>query len=194
MFSKLSVYDILNRYKVHDNIYGNYILFFGRIESYKGVDLLIDAFFKSNLLSKGVKLVIAGKGRIVHDKSALPQNVVLINRFIENEELANLIFHCKYVVLPYLSATQSGCVMSAYAFNKPVLATDVGDFSLTIENCSTGLICKANDEFSLCNALNTLNEMNLNDMQSNIEKKYQRNGAFSWHRIAMDLADGYKKI
>lgn len=193
-FSRLSVYDILTRYSIGENAYGNYILFFGRIEPYKGVDLLIEAFEKSELPLNGVKLVIAGKGNISHNNHNLSNNVITINRFIENDELATLISHCKYVVLPYLTATQSGCVMSAYAFNKPVLATDVGDFPLTIEDKKTGWICKANDEKKLCNALNDLNSINLSDMERNIREKYQENGIFSWSCIAQKLAECYENL
>ena len=191
-FSALSVYDVLTRYNVGENIYGNYILFFGRIKPYKGVDLLIDAFEKSGLPMKGAKLVIAGKGEISHEQQNLDKNIILINRFIENAELANLIYHCRYVVLPYLTATQSGCVMSAFAFNKPVLATNVGDLPLTIENKKTGLICKENDEKALCEALLEMYSMNLEDLEQNIKGKYQENGAFSWNSIARRLAECYE--
>lgn len=193
-FSSLSVYDILSHFEETENIYGNYILFFGRIEPYKGVDLLIEAYEKSDLPSKGVKLVIAGKGKIQYSSSNLSNNIVFINRFIENDELSNLIRHCKYVVLPYLSATQSGCVMSTYAFNKPVLATDVGDFSLTIEQGKTGCICNANDAKSLCEAMNKMEYYNLFEMQENIKNKYQEKGPFSWNYIAISLCETYKKI
>ena len=193
-FSSLGVYDILNRFVTNENIYGQYILFFGRIEPYKGVDVLIDAYKKANFSKENIKLIIAGKGTVKHKESDIPQDVVLINRFIENEELANLICHSRFVVLPYLSATQSGCVMSAFAFNKPVLATNVGDFPLTIENLKTGIICKANDVDSLSEALNEMMISNLETMENNIKNKYQDDGPFSWHCIAEKLSNIYGEI
>jgi glycosyltransferase involved in cell wall biosynthesis len=193
-FSSLGIYDILKQFAANQNDYGQYVLFFGRIEPYKGVNVLIEAYKKSNLPKEGVKLVIAGKGNINHNESDIPKDVVLINRFIENDELANLISHCRYVVLPYLSATQSGCVMSAYAFNKPVLATDVGDFPLTIENLKTGMICKANDVDSLSDTLNEMTKSNLDVMEKNINDKYQDDGPFSWCFIAKSLSNTYSEI
>lgn len=193
-FSSLSVYDILSHFEETENAYGNYILFFGRIEPYKGVDLLIDAYEKSVLPSKGIKLVVAGKGKIRHSSSNLTNDVIFINRFIENDELSNLIRHCKYVVLPYLSATQSGCVMSAYAFNKPVLATNVGDLPLTVENGKTGMICEANDADDLCSAMNEMENVNLEILSHNIKVRYEENGPLSWNSIAKSLVKVYETI
>ncbi|WP_049858434.1 glycosyltransferase family 4 protein [Fibrobacter succinogenes] len=193
-FSSLSVYDILTTFKTMRNMYGNYILFFGRIEPYKGVDVLVTAYEKSELPSKGIKLVIAGKGNLCITDSDLSKDVIFINRFIENDELANLIRHCKYVVLPYLSATQSGCVMSAFAFNKPVLATDVGDFPLTIENSKTGMICEANNIDSLCRAINEMSKINLDILSACIKERFCENGPFSWSSIAKSLFNVYESI
>ncbi len=193
-FSSLSVYDMLTRYTPPENEYGEYVLFFGRIEKYKGVDLLINAYEKSDLPSNGVKLIVAGKGSVNYDDSNLPKNVVLINRFVENDELAGLIRNCKYVILPYLSATQSGCVMSAFAFNKPILATDVGDLPYTIENGKTGMICKANNRSALCEAMNEMEHADLKTMEMNIKEKYQKRGGHSWYRIAESLYGVYKEI
>lgn len=193
-FSSLSIYDILTHFAISKNDYGSYVLFFGRIEKYKGVDLLIDAYEKSDLPSNGVKLIIAGKGNIDHKNTESPINIVFINRFVENDELANLISHAKYVVLPYISATQSGCVMSAFALNKPVLATDVGDFPNVVKNGCTGMICKANDVDAICEAMNKMEHVDLSEMELNIKRKYQEKGPFSWYRIAEALCGIYKEI
>ena len=193
-FSSLSVYDILTRFESRKNIYGDYILFFGRIERYKGVELLINAYKKTNLSTKGIKLVIAGKGNISRSEAELTDDIIFINRFIENDELANLIQHCKYVVLPYLSATQSGCVMSAFAFNKPVLATNVGDFPFTIQNGKNGMICNANDLDSLRDAMDQMEMIDCLVLEQNIKEMYQQNGSRSWNCIAKSMVDTYKSI
>ena len=192
-FSSLSVYDILNQYDKKNNVYGEYILFFGRIEPYKGVELLIDAFARTGLSSKGVKLVVAVNGKFKYN-SDVSGNVIVINRFIENSELANLIFYSKYVVLPYLTATQSGCVMSAFAFNKPVLATNVGDLPLTVKDGELGIICNPNDVNGLAKAIDKMYEGNLEQMALNIKDKYQNNGESSWISIAKSLCDVYQHI
>lgn len=193
-FSRLSIYSFLQYYKVSPNFLGQYMLFFGKILPYKGVDNLIDAYMQCEVRKHGVKLVIAGKGEINHNKSNLSEDVVFINRYVDNEELANLIRHCRFVVLPYISATQSGCVMSAFAFNKPVVATNVGDLPKEVEDGRTGVICQANDINDLQNAIDKMGRIDLTEMESNIRLKYADGGSFSWCAAAQSIADSYVKI
>lgn len=102
-----------------------YILFFGSVDKYKGVDLLISAFcsLKNNC---GMKLVIAGKGRD-YDTSD-NKDIIRLNRFIEDEEVGDLFRRASFVVYPYISATMSGVLSIAYYFRKCVLLSDVQFF------------------------------------------------------------------
>ena len=88
-----------------------YILFFGTVDKYKGVDLLVDAY--CNLTCKSLKLVIAGRG---FDIETHNENIIRINRFIEDEEVAYLFKKAKFIVYPYRSATMSGVLSLAYYF------------------------------------------------------------------------------
>ncbi len=105
---------------------GNYVLFFGRVEKYKGVDLLYAAF-KDYPQLKDEILVIAGKGNVYFDYENLP-NVIWLNRFILDEEIKNLFQKAKCVVFPYISATQSGVFSFCFYFNKQVIASDIPFF------------------------------------------------------------------
>ena len=156
------------------------------------MDILIKAFEKTNLIQKGIKLVIAGKGNIESQLS--DKNIIFINRFISNDEVATLISHCKYVVLPYISATQSGCVMSAYAFDKPILATNVGNLPVDVENHVTGLICEPNDVNELAKKIDFMYDLNLAQMSKNIREKYQESGPSSWSQIAKDVKSIYDSL
>ena len=191
-YSKLGVYDYLSSFPIHKNSYDKYILFFGKISYYKGVDLLIESYQQSNASSQGIKLVIAGKGDINSDIKN--ENIILLNHYIENEELASLIQNSLFVVLPYRSSTQSGCVMSAFAFNKPVLATNVGDFSNVITNKETGLLVEPNDITSLRDGIDYMVTSNLALMSNNIEKQYKSNGDRSWKNITWNLFCTYNQI
>lgn len=192
-YSQLGPYDFLNTYSHRDNIYGKYILFFGRLVYYKGVDLLVKVFSESKFSKNGYKLIIAGRGDLLNNIDDISPNVIVLNRYIENEELANLIRYSEAVILPYRTATQSGCVMSAYAFNKPVLATDVGDFPLVIENDKSGIIVSCS-ELSLLSGLNQLFESDLNRMSAYIKTQYENNGNLSWNHIAKELIKIYDCI
>lgn len=103
-----------------------FVLFFGRVEYYKGVDILCDAFLHSNL-SKRCLLVIAGKG----DSLSINENdsmVLHLNRFISDAEVSWLFRHARCVVYPYRQATMSGVLTIAHYFNTPVIASDLPFF------------------------------------------------------------------
>lgn len=106
------------------NNVSDYILFFGSVNSYKGVDLLIEAFENSKI-SETTKLVIAGKGL---DYKIHSKNIIRLNRYIDDGEIAVLFRKAKFVVYPYISATMSGVLSLAYYFNKLVLASDIPFF------------------------------------------------------------------
>lgn len=159
---------IKGRKKPKELSYDNYILFFGRIEEYKGVELLYNAFYNSNLCSKE-RLVIAGNGTIAFQRKEdeTEKNILVINRFIDDSEVQYLYSHAKCVVYPYLSATQSGVLSLAYYFNVPVLCSDVPFFKSIIEYSQGGMLFKHGDKMDLmvqlsflCNADNSKMKMN----------------------------------
>lgn len=101
--------------------------FFGRIAPYKGLDLLVESFEKSQV--KDLKLLIAGSGTIPDDLLGRIQSndkIELINRYISDEEFQPLLDRVDFVVLPYKRASQSGVIPMCFAYGKTVIATDVG--------------------------------------------------------------------
>jgi len=104
-------------------------LFFGRIEAYKGVDVLV----KAGLVLNGkVKIAIAGPGRLSLDLKrtilSRPDIFELHNRYLSEQEVAELFQRASVCVLPYRQATQSSVPLIAAAFGVPVVATSVGAF------------------------------------------------------------------
>lgn len=107
---------------------GDYVLFYGRIKPYKGLDLFIKAAEYVIERNSQIKFVIAGAGNI---DSYMPliknkENFVIMNEYISNLKTDKLFRLCRFLVLPYYSATQSGIIPVAYSYNKPVIATSVG--------------------------------------------------------------------
>lgn len=193
-FSRLSVYDFLLSYPPNLNQYGNYILFFGRIDEYKGVDLLLAAYPQTSAYKQGIKLIVAGK---ISDGYTLDINVdnkiVSLNRYIPNEELANLINHSLFIVLPYRSATQSGCVFSSFAFNKPILATKVGDLALQVDE-EVGHVILPNSVETIVSGIDYMIRSDLEEKSKNIMKRYSTSGDLGWAKVAKDLKNTYEKI
>lgn len=110
-----------------------YILFFGSVDKYKGTDLLIDAYKKSQIYGN-LKLVIAGKGKETATDKIEDPYIIRINRFIEDIEVKDLFSKALFVVYPYRSATMSGVLSIAYYFKKKVLLSSIPFFK---ENASS---------------------------------------------------------
>lgn len=130
------------------------LLFFGRILEYKGLKYLVEAF--NQLDQSQYSLTIAGEGKI--DLSIANNNIKIINRFIADHEIAGLFNECDVVVLPYLSGSQSGVIYLAYAFNKPIIATNVGSFGEVVDNGKTGLLINSRSAADLTGAIRRMSE------------------------------------
>lgn len=133
--------------------YGDgYYLFFGRIDKYKGIGRLLKAY--GMLPERPLPLVIAGSGRLTADElkaASEIQEVVLINRFIDDAELPWLFSNSKVVVLPYIEASQSGVLAMAYHYGKPVIVSDLPGLTEFVEDGKTGVV--VSDEKDLAAAL-----------------------------------------
>jgi len=125
----------------------DYILFFGFIRHYKGLDLLLEAFADERLRKFPIKLIIAGEfyenpqpylELIIRLK--LDGLVELRTGFIPDNEVKNYFSVADLVAQPYRSATQSGVSQIAYHFEKPMLVTNVGGLSEIIPNGKVGYV------------------------------------------------------
>ena len=109
---------------------GRSVLFFGRVEYYKGIKTLLEA---EQLLPPDVSLTVAGAGALSDSEkqlaAALESRLTLLNRFIKDDEAALLLQQAGVLALPYLQATQSSLPLIAAAFGLPVVASSVGTFT-----------------------------------------------------------------
>jgi glycosyltransferase involved in cell wall biosynthesis len=85
---------------------------------------------------------LAGRGQLT-----------LVDRYVPNEEVALYFSAADVVMVPYLSATQSGVIQVAYGFGKPVVATDVGGIPEVVLEGRTGFVVPAGDATALANAV-----------------------------------------
>ena len=197
--SKFGVIDYLCRYtntllKNNNNVY---ILFFGRITSYKGLDFLFPAMKIVHENHKNIKLITAGYCKKYYFDITEYQDcsyIEIINRFVPDNELAVLIQNALFVVCPYIDATQSGVVMSAFAFNVPVLATNVGGLSEYVEHLKSGYIVPPKDINELAKGIIYLldNKELLDEQRKYIREKY-KTGDYSWSKITDDFINFYQK-
>ena len=141
----------LKRLNLHPDF--RYLLFFGFIRDYKGLDWLLEAFGEEKLRQFPVKLIIAGEFytssekylQIIREKN-LTDHIILRTDFIADKEVANYFGAADMVVQPYKSATQSGVTQIAFHYNKPMLVTDVGGLSEIIPHGKVGYVVKPGPE------------------------------------------------
>lgn len=127
----------------------NYMLFFGFIRAYKGLDLLLDAYAEKRFIDLNVKLVIAGefyedeeKYRSIIEKHPLKEHIILKSDFIPDQQVNQYFCAADIIVQPYKSATQSGVTQIGYYFEKPMLVTDVGGLKEIIPHEKVGYVTK----------------------------------------------------
>lgn len=134
-------------------------IFYGRIEDYKGLDLLLEVFKDKEL--QNIRLLIVGRGRKdkeIKDKIKNSINITFINEYVPNRDLAKYIMESKFVILPYKTATGTQTVQIANYYNKMVLTTKVGCFTEYIKEGKNGLFINKQEYNSLKKAiLNTMN-------------------------------------
>jgi len=125
----------------------SYMLFFGFIRAYKGLDLLLEAFADKNLRNGKLKLIVAGEFyendkpyKDIIAKSDMGSDVILIDRFVRENEVASFFSAADLIVQPYRSATQSGVTQIAYHFGKPMLVTNVGGLGEIVKNGECGYV------------------------------------------------------
>jgi starch synthase len=153
----IGVYSFFSRHVLKRVDQEKMILFFGRIEPYKGLGILLKAFRQASGSLPDWKLVVAGNGDMSKYASlANHAQVEVINRYVGDEEVLELMQRAKFIVLPYTEATQSGVIPIAYALARTVIATDVGSLSEMVRDGTTGLLIQPNDVDKLAQAILTL--------------------------------------
>ncbi len=173
------------------------ILFFGRIESYKGIEYLCEAVEKLHQTIPYVNLTIAGSGQFyfnIERYKELPY-VTIINRYIEERELAELIQRCEMSICAYTDATQSGSVLTSFSFYKPVIGSDIETMREVIKNEYNGLLVPPKNPNMLADAIaRLLTDKELKErIQKNVEYEFH-NGEKSWSKIVDKYLEIYKSV
>lgn len=178
-FSKLGSYETI-RFQPHVDLpyEFKYILFFGQVSGYKGIDYLIKAVRKLHALLPELHLIIAGGGKMYFDFEQYKnlEYIHLKNQFIDLPELASLIQNSAFTVCPYTDATQSGVVQTSLSLEKPVVVTNVGNLPVSVGNGKYGMIVPSKDIDALASAIGKLwnNQALLSQYKDNIHKQWNK--------------------
>ena len=141
-----------------------YILFFGFIRNYKGLDLLLDAMALLPESLQDVNLLVAGEyyedsapyDEIIARKQ-LENRIELHTKFIPNDDVRLYFSAADIVAQPYRNATQSGVSQIAYHFETPMIITNVGGLSELVPHGEAGWVCEPTAE-SLAEAVVSMYE------------------------------------
>jgi len=192
---KLNRSDALSALKLDQNCI--YLLFFGFIRNYKGLDILIRAFSDSRLRGKNLKLLVAGEFyenetlyRNLVRESGLEKDVIFYDHFIENTEVGLFFSGADLVVQPYKSATQSGVTQIAYYFDKPMLVTNVGGLKEIVEHGKCGYVVEP-DPGNIADAIIDYFDNNRENAFTQCVRKEK--ARFSWNKVTDAVTEVFYK-
>ena len=128
-----------------------YLLFFGFVRKYKGLDIILEAMSDPRIREMGIKLIIAGEfydDKKVYmnqiEKLGIKENIVLRTHFIAEKDVKYYFCASDMITQTYRTATQSGVTQIAYHFQRPMLVTDVGGLAEIVPDNRVGYVCSIN--------------------------------------------------
>lgn len=160
------------------------MLFFGRIEPYKGLDLLFSATRQVLQVLPTMRLLIAGAGTVPPIPADIRHCVVLINRFVADDEIKAIFAAAQLVVLPYTAATQTGVIPLAAALGRPAIATRVGALPELIVDGITGLIVPPQSAAALAEAMLSLLTDPERAAAQGVEAGVYLERKYGWNQVA----------
>ena len=168
-----------------------YILFFGIIREYKGLDLLLEVFADPAVRALNLKLIIAGEYytdkkpyQQLIEKYQLEDDIIQAERFIQDSEVKYYFCASDLVVQPYKSATQSGVTQIAYHFNKPMIVTDVGGLKEMCPDGKVGYVVPVNKDSIVQAVLKYFNEDQQLKMIEGIKDEKKK---YSWEILVQNI-------
>ncbi len=169
-------------------------LFFGRIEPYKGIDVLLAAFRMVRARRDDALLVIAGGGYLAPIPADSAEGVHTINRFIEDAEIRPIFENAAFVVLPYRSGTQTGVLPLAAAFGLPAVVSRVGALPEFVEDGVTGILVDPGDVAGLASAMWRLLDSREDRRRMGCAARSRMLAEYAWPVVAQSHLDQYVRM
>ena len=177
---------------------GNVLLFFGFIRPYKGLRYLIEAM-PLILNHLEVTLQVVGefwsseaRMRSLAQRLGVADHVRFVSEYVANEDVEVYFAASDLVVLPYVSATGSGIVQTAYAMRKPVLATRVGCLPEVVEHGRTGyLVAKESPEAISSAVVDFFTKKRAHEMAVHLDRMPAR---FAWSNLVKSIEELARRV
>jgi glycosyltransferase involved in cell wall biosynthesis len=176
----------------------HYILFFGIIRDYKGLDILLDAFNQFDYKKYNVKLLVAGEYYSNEEKYqnqikelGLEKEVIVVNQFINDSDVKKYFCASDIIAQPYKNATQSGVTQIAYHFEIPILVTNVGGLPEMVPHQIVGYVAPV-DSNEIANALTDFYTNNREEeFKANLKIEKQK---YLWDKLTTKIITLYKGV
>jgi D-inositol-3-phosphate glycosyltransferase len=176
----------------------SYLLFFGFIRAYKGLDLLIEAFSDERLKNSKLKLIVAGEFyeddapyRQMIKKYNLENRVILHDHFIKDNEVSLYFSAADLVIQPYKTATQSGVTQIAYHFEKPMVVTDVGGLREIVPDGKCGYVVRPEANAITDSILDYFDNSRMSHFTEGVKNEKEK---FTWDKMTRSIIEVYNKI
>lgn len=176
----------------------NYLLFFGLIRDYKGLDILLKAMATPAMREANIELIVAGEYYSNKEEIEtliatlqLQNKVHLHTRFIPDNEVNIYFCAADLIVQPYKHATQSGVTQVCYHFNKPMLVTNVGGLPEIVPNNKVGFVVEPNEQAVADAILQFYRDKKEESFVKNIEEEKKK---YSWKAMVDNIKHLLKSI
>lgn len=178
--------------------HGRYILFFGFIRRYKGLDIVLKTMADKRIQAAGIKLIVAGEFyddrnfyEQVIEEYKVQDHIRLFTEFIPNSEVRYYFSAADLVVQPYRDATQSGITQVAYHFEKPMVVTNVGGLAEVVPDGKVGFVAEPEPTAIADAVLRFFEPDSIPGLQENILQEKRK---YSWDTFVEALMDvaGFK--
>ncbi|GAA4316411.1 glycosyltransferase [Nibribacter koreensis] len=170
---------------------GRYILFFGFIREYKGLDLLLEAMTDPRIKALEVNLIVAGeyyeaadRYTAIIEKGQLSEKVILKTEYIPDTKVPAYFSASDLIVQPYKTATQSGVTQIAYYYNKPMVVTNVGGLPEIVPDGKVGYVVNVSSK-AIADAV--VDYYTYNREEGMIEGVRQEKERFSWEVMGAEI-------
>lgn len=175
-----------------------YILFFGFIRDYKGLDLLLKAMADERVRSLNVKLIVAGEFYTdtkpyfeIIETTGIREKLILKTDFIPDDEVRYYFCAADLVAQPYKHATQSGVTQICYHFNRPMLVTKVGGLPEIVPHGKVGYVVEPNPDSIADAIVDFYHNHREFTMRDNIKSEKQK---YSWSAMTEKIFELHKVL
>lgn len=175
-----------------------YVLFFGFIRAYKGLDLLLEAWSDERIAHLPLKLLIAGeyyespeKYKELIRSLGLAARVIEHNDFVADEEVYKYFCASDLLVQPYRHATQSGVAQIGYHFNKPMIVTNVGGLPEIVPHNKVGYVVRPDPRDIADHIVRFYSENREREFSDNATEEKKK---YAWNRMVEAIQNVYAKL